>query len=385
MSNFIIINNFTELSTYDKWKDSDKFNNSTENIVDDKGKKLPANYTGNRYELICIKERNYTSLERSKNGLSGIFIAIRSIVTATFSQSVRKSIWKRFTKKHTTVRFGKPIPSPIKNASFSISPTLPTDTDYTKYLPKEILNEVLSYLDDPKDLARCLRVNKQWNKVANQDGLWEAFFPKEAFGKKEWATYFGDIGKEPPLPREVYGILNSPCPVYSEKKVAETHTLILIPKTVDGEELTFNKWKVLIKSPISGNATDFRYDAPIAQEYGDKSPPETHWVLVLNDVIPGSRNKRYADQTTLVANLAKLAKADYKVPNMLDVMACIFMKYVSSKVRLLSNDPRTYTRCQEGVFGTFQVVVGCFAPSGFSVSSLRYGHGETGVAALRKF
>ena len=39
-----------------------------------------------------------------------------------------------------------------------------------------------------------------------------------AFGKAQWEKYFGDVGVEPPLPEIIYGILNSPCPFWKEKK-----------------------------------------------------------------------------------------------------------------------------------------------------------------------
>ncbi|MGZ6330812.1 MAG: SH3 domain-containing protein, partial [Parachlamydiaceae bacterium] len=47
-----------------------------------------------------------------------------------------------------------------------------------------------------------------------------------AFGKAKWATYFGDIGEEPPLPNNIQTILSSPCPFWPNKKVEETHLLV---------------------------------------------------------------------------------------------------------------------------------------------------------------
>ena len=71
------------------------------------------------------------------------------------------------------------------------------------------------------------------------------------FGKAEWATYFGDIGQEPPLPDNIDAILNSPCPFFGDKnkKVKDTHELVLIPATIGGEPLTLNKLQEIIQNP----------------------------------------------------------------------------------------------------------------------------------------
>ncbi len=47
----------------------------------------------------------------------------------------------------------------------------------------------------------------------------KAPFPAIAFGKAEWAKYFGDVGVEPPLPADINAILSAPCPFWSGKKV----------------------------------------------------------------------------------------------------------------------------------------------------------------------
>ena len=77
------------------------------------------------------------------------------------------------------------------------------------------------------------------------------------FGAAQWETYFGDIGAEPPLPPDILEILTSPCPIWSGKKIGETHLLVLIPETVNGEALTFNRLGELIKCPKQGHSTQY--------------------------------------------------------------------------------------------------------------------------------
>lgn len=77
-------------------------------------------------------------------------------------------------------------------------------------------------------------------------------FPRIAFGKVEWEKYFGDVGVEPPLPENINEILKSQCVYWPDKRVEDTHLLVLIPKTVDGNALTLNSLGELIQRPRGG-------------------------------------------------------------------------------------------------------------------------------------
>ena len=111
-----------------------------------------------------------------------------------------------------------------------------------------------------------------------------------AFGASQWNKYFGDVGVEPPLPANIKEILTSPCPFWPSKSVGETHLLVLIPKTVDGQPFTLNSLGKLIKSPKSGGyATKYRaYTTPVTTMCGKKSVSESYWVLMTRDILPGT-------------------------------------------------------------------------------------------------
>ena len=102
-------------------------------------------------------------------------------------------------------------------------------------------------------------------------------------------------------------------------------------------------------------------------EYTDSPNPSTHWTLMTRDVLPESRNKNYETQKNLVAQYAQKAKIPYQVPSILDATTCIFMEHVHSGTRLYSDNPWTYTRCQEKYNKDRQLVVGGFAPAGLDV------------------
>ncbi|MBA3815733.1 MAG: hypothetical protein H0X29_04275 [Parachlamydiaceae bacterium] len=102
------------------------------------------------------------------------------------------------------------------------------------------------------------------------------------------------------------------------------------------------------------------------------------------DILPGSRNKSYAEQQTIVASLGNKSLG-YEVPKTLEAATCILAQFFyNSKTRLFNDKPWTYTRCKENVQG-YQMVVGGFASAGLDVNSDMYDYEYFGVAALRKF
>jgi serine/threonine protein kinase len=206
--------------------------------------------------------------------------------------------------------------------------------------------------------------------------------PVMAFGKAQWEKYFGDIGVEPPLPSDIEQILNAPCPFFPGKKVRETHLLTLIPQTVNGQPLTLKSLGELVKAPNQGHSTQYRYFD--IGEYTDPSAPVAHWALLTRDVIPGSRNKLYADQHALVASHAQKTRVPYQVPTILDAAVSIFIEYVHSGVRLYGDSPETFTRCHEKYDAKWQLIVGGFAPAGLYVDYVNGDDEYFGVGPLRK-
>jgi hypothetical protein len=203
----------------------------------------------------------------------------------------------------------------------------------------------------------------------------------QVFGKAKWERYFGDVGIEPALPDNIVQILKSPCPFWPGKKVEETHLLTLIPQTVNGKPLTLKSLGKLVEAPKQGHFSQYR--AFDLGEYTDPSAPVAHWALLTRDVIPGSRNKPYADQQALVASHAQKTRVPYQVPTILDAAVSIFMEYVHSGVFLYGESPWTFTRCQEKYGANWQLVVGGFAPAGLSFTARA--SRDIGVGSLRKF
>jgi len=162
--------------------------------------------------------------------------------------------------------------------------------------------------------------------------------------------------------------------------------LVRLPKTLNGQ-LTLKSLGELAKKYFSDSDTGYRFIwSNIVDELGDKSIHKSRWVLMTKDVLPESRDKAYANQQKIVAELAEKSLISYEIPATLESAACILSQYFGSKTRLFSDKPPTFTRCQEKDHG-FHTVVGGFGPDGLKVLE-RSNEGSNdwyGVAALRKF
>jgi U-box domain-containing protein len=208
--------------------------------------------------------------------------------------------------------------------------------------------------------------------------------PAIAFGKEKWATYFGDVGEEPPLPPDIDKILAAQCPFLPGKKVSETHLLVLIPKTVNGRPLNLKFLGELVQKPLQGNAT--KYKNFYLGEYTDPPAPKSHWALMTRDVVEGSRGRSYSDQQKLMTDNNQKAKLPYEIPTVLDAAVCIFMEYVRTGTRLYSDNPYTFTWCQEKYDANWYLVVGGFSAAGLFVHRGRnFVNVSSGVGGLRKF
>lgn len=86
--------------TQNGWEDSIKFN-SDHRIINKEGKTPSLGFTGQRYQIICKIERDFSYLERTKRGILGTLQIVRSLGFSLFSKPARKL----FTKQKEKLRF----------------------------------------------------------------------------------------------------------------------------------------------------------------------------------------------------------------------------------------------------------------------------------------
>ena len=187
-----------------------------------------------------------------------------------------------------------------------------------------------------------------------------------AFGKADWEKYFGDIGEEPPFPRNIEEILNESCPFWPKKKVNETHLLVLVPNTLNGKPFTINYLKEIIQKPKSGHSTKcFIYGECVKKAIGDKSYP-SHWVLMTRDVLPPRKKNRH-ETGDLITYYNKITGLNYEWPHEIDAATSILMHYVKTGEKLFSGNPCTYTYSQDVDEEGNLLVVGGFGCVGLEI------------------
>lgn len=180
--------------------------------------------------------------------------------------------------------------------------------------------------------------------------------PPNAFGATEWRKYFGDVGTEPPLPSNINQIRSRCCPFWPSKTIEQTHRLVLVPQTVNGQPLTLNLLGKLVKKPLEGNSSQF--SEVNWGQYTDPPAPRSHWVLMTREVIPESLNKCYKDQQAVLAGYSQQTNMPYVVPTILDITVATFMEHVRAEPKLHVSSLRTYARCQEKYSADWQLAVG---------------------------
>ena len=273
---------------------------------------------------------------------------------------------------HSSNNLVSPQPFPPKHSiSLNSNPTV-----QTKFFPS------ISYVYE-----KFMQILGPQEKV-NSQAEFDPYIPDIAFGKTDWEEYFGDIGVEPPLPVNIEEILNEPCSFWPNKKVKETHLLVLIPNTVNGKPFTMDYLGELIQKPKSGHSTKYRVYSDYAKEaLGDQSYL-SHWVLMTRDIIPGSRNEKYSKCCDLIANHSNKTGLPYELPHLLEVTASILMHYVKTVGRLYSDKPLTYTYSQDVDKYNHSLCVGDFRPGGLYVCDyhfIRFYISALGVAGCRRF
>jgi len=265
-----------------------------------------------------------------------------------------------------------------KMNSLTFSDQIPFDFNT---LPNEIVLRIFSHLE-VSSLARCLRVNKIWQVLANDQRLWESLYVPHIFGEKEWIKYFGFV-KASPIPRSIYPILESDCPFWKGKKVKETHICFLIPESVNNQTFTLKKLEKLVKLPKQGYPTKYKHIwKDIFKNYGSLSPSQSYWVLMTKDILDESKNKTYQSQQILVESISKKTKTNYQIPYLLEVVTGLFITYVRFKICLPSLSS-TFTRCQEDI-SSYHLAAGGFNENGLSVVYNDAAYKDFGVIALRK-
>ncbi len=197
-----------------------------------------------------------------------------------------------------------------------------------------------------------------------------------AFGKEQWLKYWGvkdDV--EPTLPRDIVKVFGRPDPEDPSKKIRDTHMLTLILRNQTPQSVT--------RLRLAGTGYFFRSVANQLAKPNEKS----YWALMRKDVlggvdlVNGTRRKSKVEHNNKFAKLSEDGKATYSLPTTLEAVTSILAHEARFGERLFSDNPYTYTRCEE-MAGEQSVIVGGFASAGLNVVIYDYAYGLAGASGV---
>jgi hypothetical protein len=200
---------------------------------------------------------------------------------------------------------------------------------------------------------------------------------KNFLGAAAWQQGFKvDVGVVPPIPKSITKeLLESDCPLHPGEKIKDTHILMLVPKTVNGEAYTALKLDELC-AKTKGSGDKLIYDgkdwanAWKRESWAQTPQLESEWVLIPKSdpdpkKVPADKHFR----SKIIAQQAKVHEyyaEDYREAKALVVMtAALLNDVVNGEPRMLRG--YNYLRCVEPNASGGRVLVGGFDADGLRV------------------
>jgi hypothetical protein len=203
-------------------------------------------------------------------------------------------------------------------------------------------------------------------------------------GAAAWQQGFQvNVGVVPPIPKSITKeLLESDCPLHPGEKIKDTHILMLVPETVNGEAYTALKLGELCSSR-KGSGDRLIWDgsdrakAWKSQDWAQAQQAQSEWVLLPKsdpdpERVPTEkhfRSKNIAEQQSVHTD----HYGDYREAKALEVMtAALLNDVVNGEPRML--DGWNYLRCVESNASGGDVRVGAFEAGGLVVRVDRSAH-----------
>ena len=217
---------------------------------------------------------------------------------------------------------------------------------------------------------------------------------KNFLGAEEWKAQGIDVGNAPPIPSSITkALLDSECPLHPGQKIKDTHILMLVPKTVNGEPYTALKLDELCATR-KGSGDKLIYDGADwakswkSRDWASDPQPQSEWVLIpKSDPDPKvSPDKHFRDKDIAAQeDVHGKHYSKYREVKALEVMTMALLNdLVNGEPRIL--DGSNYLRCVEPIASGGRVWVGNFSPNGLKVYYVESGfaRGRIGRALARK-
>lgn len=253
---------------------------------------------------------------------------------------------------------------------------LPNSTSNAKnaFSVFDVRHATCGFLPGP-DLETISKMSGLWSQsvMEEEQKRLREYIKNNAFNPERWRNYFGKV-KEIQLDGKIWRVLQSPCPFFPNRRVADTHMLFFLPKEVDGKPLTLDRFQKLVSPEFGVNLKKqarsyegidipdiLRARDPLDSLNMDIGNPHSYFILMPTSVVPGSKNEPFEEQTQRIP-------MEYTVPKLHEAVAGIFLEKIRTKKPLFPEDPTTkkptYISCE----GVFPCRMGLIVPtvSGFS-------------------
>jgi hypothetical protein len=208
---------------------------------------------------------------------------------------------------------------------------------------------------------------------------------KNFLGSEEWNGQGIEVGAYPPIPPCITStLLESDCPLHPGEKIKDTHLLVLVPQTVNGEPYTPLKLDELCKG--SGERLiDRDLSSWKSREWARTPQAQSEWVLLpKSDPDPKVSSHKHFRSKNIAAQqkVHDTHYTEYREAKSLEVMTMAVLHALTHKERLLTH----YVRCEESNASGGRVCVGVFTVSGLKVVDHRNGraYATLGRALARK-
>jgi hypothetical protein len=201
-------------------------------------------------------------------------------------------------------------------------------------------------------------------------------------GAEAWRSQGIDVGEVPPIPASITKkLLESECPLHPGEKIKDTHLLVLVPKTVNGEPYTPLKLDELCGTRKgSGDRLIYGgWDSWKSQGWASAPQSRSEWVLLpKSDPDPERMKKEYGEEvggkrhfrSKRIAEQETVHELypDYREVKTVELMTAVLLNdLVNGEPRMLEGWDRL--RCEEPNASGGRGCVGRFRADGLEVDA----------------
>jgi hypothetical protein len=213
---------------------------------------------------------------------------------------------------------------------------------------------------------------------------------KNFLGAEAWSSQGIDVGVAPPIPSAITKeLLLSECPLHPGELIRDTHILLLVPKTANGEAYTALKLGELCA--MRENGEKLIYDQMNKWKRCDwaKAPKTaSEWALIpKSDPVPSkvAPERHFREKSIEDQHEVHKLYPEYREVRALELMTLTLMDYLVNRERLLE---KSLLRCEESAAQFWRICVGLFDSDGLAVcddiDDVSVGYGNLGLALARK-